>query len=68
MKVSIEQVATTPAFQAIALTEALKTLSKSTGISLESLIEQFPTNTNLQEACAKMLIEAAKETAVMINA
>jgi hypothetical protein len=65
--VTINQVATTPAFQVIALTEALQTLSKSTGISFDSLVEQFPTNAKLQETCAKMLIEAATATAEMMN-
>lgn len=65
---TLNQVAMTPSFQVIALTEALQTLSKSTGISLESLIEQFPTNEKLQETCAKMLIAAAQATADMMNA
>lgn len=65
---TISNVATNPSFQVIALTEALRTLSKSTGISFESLIEQFPTNAKLQETCAKMLIAAATVTAEMVNA
>lgn len=65
---TVSSVATNQSFQVIALTEALRTISASTGISFESLIEQFPTNANLQKRCAEMLIAAATVTAEMVNA
>ncbi|QPB12026.1 hypothetical protein PQD09_gp05 [Providencia phage PSTCR4] len=48
-------------FQQYALTEALHLLSKDTGISVESLVKQFPTNKKLQETCAKIVVETAKQ-------
>ena len=42
------------------LVEAMQLLSKDTGISIESLIEQFPKNMELQKTCAKILAETAK--------
>lgn len=50
-------------FTAFALAEAMELLSQKTGISVESLIQQFPTNKSLQESCAKLVAEAAKVTA-----
>lgn len=54
------QVASNETFQQLALAEALQILSKDTGISVESLIAQFPTNVELQNTCAKIVAETAK--------
>lgn len=47
-------------FQQYALAEALKVISADTGISLQSLVKQFPTNVELQNTCAKIVVETAK--------
>ena len=54
------EIANNQTFQQYALVEAMQLLSKDTGISIESLIEQFPTNVELQKACAKIVAETAK--------
>lgn len=54
------QIAQNETFQQFALVEAMTLLSKDTGISIESLIEQFPTNMELQKSCAKIVAETAK--------
>jgi hypothetical protein len=59
-----QQIASNETFQAFAAAEALTLLSKDTGISIESLVEQFPTNIELQETCAKIVVETAKQLAV----
>ena len=59
-----QQIASNQTFQAFAVNEALILLSKDTGISIESLIEQFPVNIELQDACAKIVVETAKQLAV----
>lgn len=46
-------------FQTTALTEALELISKNTGITFESLVNQFPTNDQLQRACAKIIVQTA---------
>lgn len=61
------QISQNETFQAVALKEALETLSKSTGISFSSLVEQFPVNAKLQESCAKLVAEAAKVMANELN-
>lgn len=54
------QIAQNETFQQYALIEAMTVLSKDTGISIDSLIEQFPTNMELQKTCAKIVAETAK--------
>ena len=54
------EIAQNQKFQQCALAEAMQLLSKDTGISIESLIEQFPKNMELQKTCAKILAETAK--------
>ena len=61
------QIASNSTFMAVALQEAIETLSKSTGISVESLVKQFPTNSKLQESVAKLVSEAAKVMADELN-
>ncbi|WYC17898.1 hypothetical protein [Vibrio phage vB_VneS_J26] len=61
------QIASNPTFQAIALQEAFETLSRDTGISVASLIEQFPTNVELQTRTAEMVAKAAEVTAATLN-
>lgn len=58
-----QQLIKSQAFCAMALAEAMRMISKDTGISMESLIEQFPKNKKLQERTAEMVAEAAKVTA-----
>jgi hypothetical protein len=57
---NLQQVATNKTFQAFAITEALKLISKDTGITYDSLFEQFPTNKGLQTTCAKIIVGTAK--------
>ncbi|QPB11389.1 hypothetical protein [Providencia phage Kokobel2] len=47
-------------FQQYALGEALRMLSSDTGISVEALAKQFPTNRKLRDTCAKIAVEVAK--------
>ena len=54
------QIAQNETFQQYALLEAMTVLSNDTGISIEALIEQFPTNVELQNTCAKIVAETAK--------
>jgi hypothetical protein len=55
-----QQIATNKTFQAFAIIEALSLISKDTGISYDALFAQFPTNKDLQDACAKVVVETAK--------
>ena len=57
------QIASNEHFQAYALQEALHLLSKDTGISVESLYKQFPTNENLQKTCAEIVAKVAQSLA-----
>ncbi|ADX87827.1 hypothetical protein [Vibrio phage JSF13] len=55
-----QQITQNETFQQYILLEALKLLSKDTGINIECLIEQFPNNAKLREECAKIAVETAK--------
>lgn len=55
-----QQIANNQTFQAFAIIEALTLISKDTGISFESLMSQFPTNPDLQMACAKVCVGTAE--------
>lgn len=55
------EIASNETFQQYALMEALSLLSKDTGISVQSLVEQFSTNEKLQETCAKIVAQTALE-------
>jgi hypothetical protein len=55
-----QQIATNMTFQIFAITEALTLISKDTGITYDALFAQFPTNKELQAACAKVVVETAK--------
>ena len=57
------QIAQNETFQQYALGEALRVLAVETGICIESLVEQFPTNVELQKSCAKIVAEVAKALA-----
>lgn len=61
------QIATNPTFQAIAIQEALETLSRDTGIAVSALIEQFPRNLKLQTRVAEMVAKAAEVMAESLN-
>ena len=58
-----QQIAQNETFVQYALAEALEMLSKDTGISVSSLVEQFPHNEELQKTCAKIVAETAKALA-----
>jgi hypothetical protein len=58
------QIAMNLNFQSLACVEAFKLISNNTGISVESLIKQFPTNVELQDTVAKIVVGAAKELAL----
>ena len=55
-----QQIATNQTFQVLVLIEALTLISKDTGIAYETLISQFPSNEELQTACAKIVVGTAK--------
>lgn len=55
-----QQIANNQSFQVVALIEALTLIAKDTGISYETLFAQFPTNEDLQTACAKIVVGTAK--------
>jgi len=57
------QIAQNETFQQYALGEALSILSKDTGISVVSLVEQFPKNLELQKTCAKIVAKVAEQLA-----
>ncbi|UHD87295.1 hypothetical protein [Vibrio phage D4] len=61
------QIAANPTFQAIAIQEALETLSRDTGIAVSALIEQFPRNLKLQTRVAEMVAKAAEVMAESLN-
>ncbi|AEH21843.1 VHS1030 protein [Vibrio phage 1] len=61
------QIAANPTFQAIAIQEALETLSRDTGITVAALIEQFPRNLKLQTRVAEMVAKAAEVMAETLN-
>lgn len=61
------QIAANPTFQAIAIQEALETLSRDTGIAVAALIEQFPRNLKLQTRVAEMVAKAAEVMAESLN-
>lgn len=61
------QIAANPTFQAIAIQEALETLSRDTGIAVTALIEQFPHNLKLQTRVAEMVAKAAEVMAESLN-
>lgn len=62
------QISQNQEFLKVAMTEAFELLSKKTGISFESLTQQFPSNKKLQESVAKMVAEAAKIMESTLNA
>ena len=55
-----QQIANNQTFQVFAIVEALTLISRDTGISYDSLFAQFPTNEDLQTACAKIVVGTAK--------
>ena len=59
-----EQIATNKTFQVFAIIEALQLISNDTGISYDSLFKQFPTNKDLQETVASIVVNAAKELSI----
>lgn len=62
------QIAQNKNFQIIAMAEAFKVLSSDTGISVDSLVEQFKNgNQNLIKKIGEMVATAAKVTAESIN-
>ena len=60
IKMNTQQIATNKTFQVFALIEALTLISKDTGIAYETLFSQFPSNEDLQTACAKIVVGTAK--------
>jgi len=60
-------IAQNSSFLVIAMTEALELLAKKSGISYEALVEQFPTNKELQTRVAEMVSMAARVTADAIS-
>jgi hypothetical protein len=60
-------VAQNSSFLVIAMTDALELLAKKSGISYEALVEQFPTNKELQTRVAEMVSMAARVTADAIS-
>lgn len=61
------QIASNSTFMGIAIAEAFDLLSAKTGISVNSLVEQFPTNEKLQKSVAELVAKAAEVTASEIN-
>ncbi len=61
------QIAANPTFQQFALTEAIETLSKDTGISKDALVKQFASNETLQKRVAEMVAFAAETMAETLN-
>ena len=58
-----QQIVETEGFAEFAMIEAIKFISEKTGITVKSLLSQFRTNKKLQEECAKLAAELAKELA-----
>lgn len=66
-QITTEQVLTTAEFLNLALPEAIKHISKTTGVPVEVLVQRFNDDVEFQATVAKYLIEAAKQTAAMMN-
>lgn len=57
------QVATNKYFAVAAMQEALNLIANKMGVTVDALMAQLPTNTDLQVACAKLILKAADLTA-----
>lgn len=61
------QVATNKDFAVAAMQEALNLIANKIGITVDVLMAQMPTNTDLQVACAKLILKAAELTAEVVK-
>lgn len=61
------QIASNSTFMGYAIAEAFELLSEKTGISVASLVEQFPTNEKLQKSVSELVAKAAEVTASELN-
>jgi len=62
MNVTAFTVAASPAFQALALGDAIRLLSDKSGISFSALVAQLETNDELRNRLAEMVAFAAQVT------
>ena len=67
MNITPLAVAASPAFQALALGDAIRLLSDKAGISFSALVAQFETNAELRNRCAEMVALAAQVTAESLS-
>jgi hypothetical protein len=67
MNITPLAVAASPAFQALALGDAIRLLSDKSGISFPALVAQLETNDELRNRCAEMVALAAEVTAESLS-
>lgn len=61
------QVATNKEFAVLAMKEAIGLIAAKMGLTADALMEQMPTNQDLQVAVAKLILKSAELTAASLK-